>query len=141
MKVPRRVKYRELAYKIVEREHDQTDLLMTILAAQQSSGGFLIDDKLARLLRIDLKLIRKHAEQLKTNRLGDAFLILCTIIIFEILQIHFSRELNIWQPVTEKSRKWLADISLNEMTGETSQKITIWANSFVADNVRVDSIN
>ncbi len=130
------IKFRKMVFK-----PDQTDLLMTLLTAQQPSGGFLIDKKLSRLVGINLKLIKKQAEQLKTKGLDDAFLILCTVLIFEILQIHFSGELNVWQPVTEKSRKWLDNISMNEMTEETRQEITIWANNFVMDNVKIGVIN
>ncbi len=124
----------------IDQRGGRTDILMLLLAAQQPGGGFLIDDQVAKLLEVGLKDLRRYADRMKTGLAEDAFLILSTALIFEILTVHFSGEVNIWRPLTEKSRSWLADLLHKDQPEIDGQSITDWAENFVTNYIKMASM-
>ena len=124
----------------VDHAAGRTDILMLLLAGQQPGGGFLIDDKAAKLLGTGLKELKRYAARMKTGLPEEAFRILSTVLIFEILSKHFSAEVNLWRPVTEKSRKWLAGLLDKDMPEIDGQIITDWSRDFVIKNIKMASI-
>ena len=115
---------------------DHTDVLMAVLGTQQINGGFLLDDQIAKLLKLELKQLRKQADQLKTIQPNDAFLVVCTVLVFGILETHFAPEAATWQPITEKSRKWLEKIMDTGINGDASRALSEWANKIVVGKIK-----
>ncbi len=112
-----------------------TDVLMSLLARQQSDGGFRITDDLAHVLKLDLNTIQKLSKNIKTGQNVDLFTLLSTVLVFEILRTRFLRQSNMWRAVTEKSRKWLDDVYRNDIPLLDGHELPVWVKTFVTDNL------
>jgi Ca-activated chloride channel family protein len=127
----------EIITRTKEQKSGKTDILMALLAAQQVSGGFRIDEKLARILGIKLKKLEKLSKELVVRVAVDPIILLSTVLIFELLKMHFQSQTNIWQPVSEKSRIWLEDILQKGKPLVAGQDISEWSKEFVKKEVKM----
>ncbi|MGD9487234.1 MAG: VIT and VWA domain-containing protein [Calditrichaceae bacterium] len=112
-----------------------TDVLMSLLASQQSEGGFRITEDLAHVLKLDLNTIQKLSKNIKTGQNVDLFTLLSTVLVFEILRTRFLRQSNMWRAITEKSRKWLDDVYRNDIPLLDGHELPVWVKTFVTDNL------
>jgi len=119
---------------------EKTDILLSLLSIQQVDGGFIFNKKTAKKYNINLKRLIKFSKTIKTNLPVDHFKLLSTILVFEILKIHFSDDTDTWQAVTEKSRTWLDDLLDQEMPKIDDLDITSWAQKSVLNNVNQDEV-
>ncbi|MGD9899381.1 MAG: VIT and VWA domain-containing protein [Calditrichaceae bacterium] len=127
--------------RLYDKNIGTTDVLMSLLATQQSGGGFRITEDLARVLKLDLNKIQKLSASIKTAQTVDLFTLLSTVVIFEILRTRFVGQSNMWYAVTEKSRKWLDDVYGNDIPLLNGHELPVWGKTYVTDNLKADLFN
>ena len=118
---------------------DKTNILFALLSAQQVAGGFIIDEKIARLINLDLKQITKLSKELQTGLTFDRHTFISTLLVFEILETYYADEAKTWRAATNKSRRWLDNIIKKEMPQIEGHDTTTWAHDFVQNNITIKS--
>ncbi len=123
----------------ISQKSDKTNILLTLLSTQQVDGGFIIDEKIAQLLGIDLNQISTLAKDLETSLAFDSFTFASTLLVFEIFETYYADEAKTWRAVTNKSRKWLDNIIKKEMPLIKGQEAMTWAKDFVQNHIKVEA--
>lgn len=96
-----------------ELKDNAVTTITEILRLQQPDGGFILDEEAFVMLgfylpNLSLSILKNLSEQIQTVKETDRFKLLCTAIVFVILDKKFSDlKKHLWGSVVEKSRKWL----------------------------------
>ncbi len=123
--------------KLLSKEPDRTDILLSILALQRADGGLELDQAVAGTLGLDLKKIQKEAENIKEDVAVDRFLLLSTAILIKVLETCFHMERSTWEGVTLKSRDWLAGVLDQATPSIQGTPLTEWVDAFVEKSVKL----
>jgi Ca-activated chloride channel family protein len=115
---------------------DKTNILLILLSTQQAQGGFIIDEKIAILLGIDLKQITALADEIKFSLSVDHLKLVSTLLVFEIFETHYADEAKTWRAVTQKSRQWLDSILQQEMPAIGGRDAQTWVRDYVRNNIK-----
>ena len=100
---------------------------------------FIIDEKIARLLSLDLKQITELSKELQTGLTFDRLTFISTLLVFGIFETYYADEAKTWRAATNKSRRWLDNIIQKEMPQIEGHDATTWAHDFVQNNIIIKS--
>jgi len=107
------------------------NLMLSILASQETLGGMEIDEKIAASLGIDVHRIRKMAEEIEVIVPVDRFLLLSTAILLKVLELHFAQETKSWKKVVKKSRRWVKSMLAKGKPRIYGEDLMTWVENFV----------
>ncbi len=121
-----------------EEQDRSTDLLMEILSLQTADGGFLLNKALCKKLGFTLSKLKKTTCRIECDTKTDLQRLLCTAILFQLLEIYFADHCPTWEGVTQKSRAWYDDLTARGNPRVDGQPLAEWAAEFAHQKVRVD---
>ncbi|MCX8028193.1 MAG: VIT domain-containing protein [Thermodesulfovibrionales bacterium] len=112
------------------------DVVINILDLQRYSGGFEVDDNIAKMLNTTVSKLQELSEEIITEEKTDKFKILSTALVLCILESKYNQERSLWKRLVQKSKKWLE--TEIQRTKPTLQGVELmkWAKDYVAKNLR-----
>ncbi len=106
---------------------DPDELLYDLLGAQQPSGGFELDDALARRLGASANGLRRAAASLGHPAPRAAYALISTALALAALEARFPAERATWAPLVQKSRDWLAAQEAKGRLAVDGHPLAAWA--------------
>jgi len=89
-----------------------TEFIAQILSLQAVEGGFLLDETLCEKLGIHFSKLEDVARALHCKKNADLLRLVCTAVIFQVLEMHFENQRPLWEGSTQKSRIWYDNLTI-----------------------------
>jgi hypothetical protein len=90
------------------------------------------------LLGLDLKKLENLAQSLAAGTATDPFVLLSTVIIFELLDTRFRAQSGTWKSITAKSSSWLKTVLQKGQPLIEGRELTSWAKDFVGKEIKME---
>ena len=113
------------------------DLMLSILASQETLGGMEINEEIAIGISIEVDRIRKMAEEIEVTVPVDRFLLLSTAILLKVLELHFAQDMKSWKKVVKKSRRWMKNILAKGKPRISGEDLMTWVENFVRCEIEI----
>jgi len=105
-----------------ERVNSEEDLVYEILKTQQPQGGFEVTKELVNWMLNEDRFdsLNKKVQMITAKAETDTLCLFWTMVVFRVLETRGASYVTIWEPLVEKSRKWLnreIEITVPELDG------------------------